>query len=249
MRRLFYRGRFREDTDSLVIGGADAHHLLHVLRAEVGRQLTVVDDDGQAALMDIVSCGAGSLTLRMAERIQTDTESPLDLTLVQCLLKGEKMDWVVQKAVELGVNRILPLAAANCVARYDAGKARQKQARWQKIADEAAKQCGRSRLTEVAPPTDWRSFLAGRPFPGEGRELYFCYENEQRQTLKDCLRQSGAKRLAVLIGPEGGFTPAEAEAVEAKGGRSVTLGPRILRAETAALAALSVLQYEKGDLG
>lgn len=249
MRRLFYRGLFTEDTDKLVIEGADAHHLLHVLRARVGQQLTVVDDAGQAALMEILSCEAESLTLGLVTRMQADTESPVELTLVQCLLKADKMDWVVQKAVELGVTRVVPLAARNCVARYDAKKARQKQERWQKIADEAAKQCGRSRLIEVSPVMAWQAFLASEHFHKEGRELYFCYENEQQQKLKDCLRKSEAQRLAVLIGPEGGFAPEEAEAVEAQGGQSVTLGPRILRAETAALAAMAVLQYEKGDLG
>ena len=246
MRRLFYKGRL---AGNIEITGTDAHHLLHVLRAKAGQQLTVVDDAGQVALMEMTAFTAGSVRLHLLEYLDADTEPPLGLILVQALLKADKMDFVVQKAVELGVTAILPVECTNCVARYEAGKAAARQQRWQKIAEEAAKQCGRTRLVQVHPVQSLPAYLSGWQVGTEQGELIFCYENEQQQKLKDCLKASAAQAFHVLIGPEGGFTPAEAEAIEGAGGRSVTLGPRILRAETAALASLAALQYEKGDLG
>lgn len=246
MRRLFYKGAL---ADEIEITGTDAHHLLHVLRAKAGQQLMVVDDAGRVARMEMTAFTAESVSLRLLEYLEADTEPPIGLVLVQALLKADKMDFIVQKAVELGATAILPVECTNCVARYEARKAAARQRRWQKIAEEAAKQCGRTRLVQVAPVQPLPAFLSGWQAGTEQGELIFCYENEQQQKLQDCLRISTSRAFHVLIGPEGGFTLAEAEAIEGAGGRSVTLGPRVLRAETAALAALAVLQYEKGDLG
>ena len=245
MRRLFYKGILAEKIN---ITGQDAHHLMHVMRAKAGQQVTVVDDEGSVALMEMTAFTAESVELALKERLEGNTESPLELTLVQCLLKSDKMDWIVQKAVELGANKIQPIASRNCVAQYDGKKAKQRQERWQKIADEAAKQCGRTKLLQVEPIMGIKEFLAKSGF-GEDNPLYFCYENEEQKTIKEALQASKAKNASVLIGPEGGFTLDEAKAIEEAGGQSVTLGPRILRAETAAIASLSVIQYELGDLG
>ena len=152
------------------------------------------------------------------------------------------------KAVELGAVGVIPVRSQNCVVRYDAKKAAARRGRWQKIADEAAKQCGRTALLSVAAVTDLNDFLQQNAASAE-TELIFFYENEQDQTVKSYLSQVQAKRIVLLVGPEGGFSLDEAAAVAAASGHSVTLGPRILRAETAALTALAVVQYEKGDLG
>ena len=245
MRRLFYKGLL---ADKISINGTDAHHLMHVMRAKAGQQVTVVDDEGSVALMEMTAFTPESVELILKERLEGNTESPLELTLVQCILKADKMDWIVQKAVELGANTIQPLASKNCVVQYDRKKANQRQERWQKIADEAAKQCGRTRLLKVEPIRTIKEFLSSANF-SEEKPLYFCYENEEQQKLKEALKASQADNASVLIGPEGGFTLEEAEAIEHSGGQSVTLGPRILRAETAAIASISVVQYELGDLG
>ena len=245
MRRLFYKGLL---ADTIKITGQDAHHLMHVMRAKAGQKVTVVDDEGSVALMEMTAFTAESVELTLRERLEGNTESPLELTLVQCLLKADKMDWVVQKAVELGADRICPLASQNCVVQYDNKKAEQRRQRWQKIADEAAKQCGRTKLLQVEPIVGIKEFLAKSGF-GEDNPLYFCYENEEQKTIKEALQASKAEKTSVLIGPEGGFTMDEAKSIEEAGGQSVTLGPRILRAETAAIASLSVIQYELGDLG
>jgi 16S rRNA (uracil1498-N3)-methyltransferase len=221
---------------------------MHVMRAKAGQEVTVVDDEGSVARMEMTAFREDAVTLVLKERLAANTESPLELVLAQCLLKADKMDYVVQKAVELGVTEIVPVKSHNCVVRYDAKKAAARQARWQKIAEEAAKQCGRTALTEVAPITDL-SDLIEENRGTEDTEIVFCYENEDETTVKSCLQAAKGKRLILLIGPEGGFTLDEAQAVQEAGGKAVTLGPRILRAETAAVAAVTVAQYENGDLG
>ena len=245
MRRLFYKGLL---ADTIEITGSDAHHLMHVMRAKAGQEVTVVDDEGSVARMEMTAFREDAVTLVLKERLAANTESSLELVLAQCLLKADKMDYVVQKAVELGVTEIVPVKSHNCVVRYDAKKAAARQVRWQKIAEEAAKQCGRTALTEVTPITDLSSLIKENS-DKEDTEIVFCYENEDEITVKSCLQAAKGKRLILLIGPEGGFTLDEAQAVQDAGGRAVTLGPRILRAETAAVAAVTVAQYENGDLG
>lgn len=243
MRRLFYKGKL---ADTIEITGADAHHLMHVMRARPGQQILVVDDANQVARMEMTAFREDAVTLALKEHLDADTESPIELVLAQCLLKSDKMDWVVQKAVELGAVGVIPVRSRNCVVRYDAKKAAARRVRWQKIADEAAKQCGRTALLQVSPVVGLSDLLAAEHKAGD--VLLFFYENENEQTLKRCLGSVAAKRIVLLIGPEGGFSLDEAQAVEMAGGRSVTLGPRILRAETAALAAVTAVQYELGDL-
>ena len=247
VRRLFYKGIL---ADTIEIRGADAHHLMHVMRAKPGQKVIVVDDENQVARMEMTGFTSEAVTMELVERLDADTESPIKLVLAMCLLKADKMDFVVQKAVELGVNRIVPIASQNCVVRYDAKKAVQRQQRWQKIADEAAKQCGRTALVKVGPIERLQDFLSRACYEDDmDSEFLFCYENEAKVSVRDCLQQTISERYLLLIGPEGGFTLEEAKAVIKAGGQSVTLGPRILRAETAAIAGLSIVQFEKGDLG
>ena len=244
MRRLFYKGLL---ADTIKITGSDAHHLMHVMRAKAGQMVTVVDDNGQVAAMEMVAFSASAVTLQLKEHLAADTESPLKIMLAQCLLKADKMDMVVQKAVELGAVGVIPISSQNCVARYDAKKGAARKDRWQKIADEAAKQCGRTALLKVRPIVTLGQFIAD--MQATDSSLVFFYENENEQSAKEYLRSLKAKQIVLLVGPEGGFSLDEAKLIEEAGGKSVTLGPRILRAETAALTAIAVTQYENGDLG
>lgn len=244
MRRLFYKGLL---ADTIKITGSDAHHLMHVMRAKAGQLVTVVDDNGQVAAMEMVAFSDSAVTLQLKEHLAADTESPLKIMLAQCLLKADKMDMVVQKAVELGVVGVIPISSQNCVARYDAKKGAARKDRWQKIADEAAKQCGRTALLKVRPIVTLGQFIAD--MQATDSSLVFFYENENEQSAKEYLRSLKAKQIVLLVGPEGGFSLDEAKLIEEAGGKSVTLGPRILRAETAALTAIAVTQYENGDLG
>lgn len=244
MRRLFYKGLL---ADTIKITGSDAHHLMHVMRAKAGQLVTVVDDNGQVAAMEMVAFSDSAVTLQLKEHLAADTESPLKIMLAQCLLKADKMDMVVQKAVELGAVGVIPISSQNCVARYDAKKGAAREDRWQKIADEAAKQCGRTALLKVRPIVTLGQFIAD--MQATDSSLVFFYENENEQSAKAYLRSLKAKQIVLLVGPEGGFSLDEAKLIEEAGGKSVTLGPRILRAETAALTAIAVTQYENGDLG
>lgn len=244
MRRLFYKGLL---ADTIKITGSDAHHLMHVMRAKAGQLVTVVDDNGQVAAMEMVAFSDSAVTLQLKEHLAADTESPLKIMLAQCLLKADKMDMVVQKAVELGAVGVIPISSQNCVARYDAKKGAARKDRWQKIADEAAKQCGRTALLKVRPIVTLGQFIAD--MQSTDSSLVFFYENENEQSVKEYLRSLKAKQIVLLVGPEGGFSLDEAKLIEEAGGKSVTLGPRILRAETAALTAIAVTQYENGDLG
>ena len=243
MRRLFLKGLLE---DVVTIMGDDAQHLMYAMRAKPGDEVILVDDTGAVGRMELTGFTADSVTMRLVERLEADTEPPIDLVLAQCLPKGDKLELVIQKAVELGAVAVQPLASRNCVVRYDAKKVAAKQKRWQKIAEEAAKQCGRTRVPEVLPVQPLADWLKE---PKEGA-LLFCYENEEQQPIKAALRAlpEDVRRITVLIGPEGGFSLPEAAAITEAGGQSVTLGPRILRAETAAIAAMSIVQYEKGDL-
>ena len=244
VRRLFLPGKL---ADTVTLTGSDAHHLGYTLRARVGERCVVVDAERAVASMEIVGFTADTVTLRLVERLAADTESPIRLTLAVCLLKSDKMEFVVQKAVELGAAKVQPLESENCVARYDGKKAEARRERWQRIADEAAKQCGRTALLEVAPILPFGEWLAARS--EEGGAAFFCYEAEERKTLGAWLAETQDEAFTAVIGPEGGFSPVEAEQAKAADFAAVTLGPRILRAETAAVAALAIVQHVKGDLG
>ena len=159
------------------------------------------------------------------------------------------MDFVVQKAAELGAVCVCPIVTEHVVVRYDAKKVAAKVARWQKIADEAAKQCGRRTLMRVAPVVSLTELLRDSAYIGAAdTATIFCYEQEERQSMRTVLRGTEARRVTLIVGAEGGFSPAEAAAVTAAGGQPVSLGHRILRAETASLTALAVTQYELGNL-
>ena len=219
---------------------------MYAKRAKKGERLTAVDDAGTTAIAETVAFAADKITLRLIEILPPEPPPKYSLTLAQCVLKGDKTEFLVQKATELGATSFVPLTSANCVVRFaDDAKAAAKVARWQKIADEAAKQCGGTPV-QVANVTPLAAFLQNLP---AGALLVFCHENERRTAVGTILKEeNAAKNVILLVGPEGGFTLEEAAAVKAAKGRAATLGRRILRAETAALVALVAVQYEKGEL-
>ena len=156
--------------------------------------------------------------------------------------KGDKLETVIQKSVELGASRIIPFESSRCIKRPKAEKQEKQTARLQRIAEEAAKQCGRSRLPEVTPPVSFREMLN---VAKKADLALFCYENEKATTVKEALKSSTKPQsIAVIVGSEGGFSPEEAISAEESGVRSVTLGKRILRCETAPDYALTAISYE-----
>lgn len=245
MRRFFIEGPV---VPQACITGNDVHHISRVLRMRPGDKLAVVFSGGQAGEAVIESLESDKIIVKV-DNIRHDgcSEPPVDIYLAQCLPKGDKMDYIVQKAVELGACGIFPVVSAHCVVQYDDNKKRARHGRWQKIAAEAAKQCGRNFVPPVHAPLNLHDMLS--QLSGDTM-IIMLYEAETIHTLKSLLseeRRSG--RYLILVGPEGGFSGHEAEQAKQYGAYAVTLGPRILRTETASLAALSILMYDRGDLG
>ena len=223
------------------IAGADALHIAKALRMRPGEALTLCDGKGTDFEGVLETVTDRQVTVRITASRPSQAEPTLAVTLYQGLPKGDKMDWIVQKAVELGVTAVVPVATRRSVARLE-GKADKKQERWQRIAAEAAGQCGRGMLPSVERPLSWSqalSCLSGEPalvfFEGGGRPL--------RELVTPSTR-----RLSVFVGPEGGFDPEEIDAIRRQGGGVATLGPRILRCETAPLAALTLLMHLSGNM-
>ena len=232
--------------DDMVIGGNEAHHMQHVLRLCAGDQVIIVAADGQAGIANIVSLGQRQITLKLLERLTENQEAPVEVVLAQGLPKSDKMDYIVQKAVELGVTAIVPLAADESVVKYDQNKQQARQTRWQKIAFEAAKQCRRNRVPTVGAVQNLRQFLSS---VGSDTQIIMLYEGQTPVGIKQALTAQKSRRYVLIIGPEGGFSADEVALAQEKGAQLVTMGPRILRTETAAVAAITVVMYHHGDLG
>ncbi len=238
MRRLFYKGKLK---DELEITGEDAHHLKNVYRAKINDEITVVDDFNSAARMRITAFTDTSVVLESVEEIELTGAPKARLTLAFCLLKGEKTDFVLQKATELGVSKIIPIISDRVIVKPDAKKAAEKLKRWEKIVLEAAKQSG-GVPPEVSPLTRLDEFLQTQP-----QNLVFFYENEEERSLKQSITETDGNELTLLIGPEGGFSAYESERIIKAGGAPTTLGKRILRAETAAMVAVALVMHEMGE--
>lgn len=247
MRRIFIKALLEEQ---LTIEGSDAHHIGHVMRGRVGEHIIVADDAGKVGEYEITAFTADTVVMQLLHYVEECHESPIEITLAQCLPKGDKMDLIVQKATELGVNCIVPLSSDNCVVKYDGKKAAARQAKWQKIADEAGKQCSRDRLPVVQPVTALKQWLQVMATEQADTAVCMCYENEEQLGIRQfLLTAKDCKKFIIVIGPEGGFSLDEAALARELGIASVSLGSRILRAETAAVTAVALVQYENGDLG
>lgn len=246
MKRLFVEELLAEK-NTVIIDGGDARHLLFATRVRPGEEFLLVDGAKKVFRGAVGNCTRETVEFVLkGEVADGNTEPETEVILAQALLKGDKMDFVVQKAVELGMSAIVPVESRNCIVKYDAKKRQSRLQKWQKVAEEAAKQCGRTAIPEVEEFTA----LAGL---GENYKDYckiMCYEDEKQDVLKNILKNRGtANKILILIGPEGGFTAEEYSLCKELGFNTISLGRRILRAETAALAAMSIVMYEAGDLG
>jgi len=245
MRRFLVRPEAR-DGDRIRFEAAEAHHLGHVLRLAPGAVLEATDGAGRRFTVRLERLGAREAWGTVLAESGPERESTCAITLAQALLKGERMTWLVQKATELGVARLVPVETARVVARTPAERAGERRGRWERVAREAVKQCRRTVVPVVDSPRPWRDVLAEVP----AHDVAWLLREAGGVPLAVAARDAGRpRRLLLLVGPEGGFTAAEAAMAETAGARAVGLGPRILRAESAALAALAVSQHLFGDLG
>jgi len=233
-------------SETPALAGDEAHHCLGVLRHGVGDKIVVFDGRGNEATAQIESAGKREAALRILHRAKSPPVA-CRLTLVQAVPKGKNMDLIIEKAVELGAAAIVPLFSERTVVQLDAGEAAAKREKWQTVAREACKQCGQNRLPEIAEPVSPKVFLEQRQHPGLLLIASLQSDSKPIKTvLADFAAQNGgpAKDVAIFVGPEGDFTPAEINLAKSHGCRPVTLGPIILRTETAAIYCLSVLGHE-----
>ena len=226
----------------------DQTYVKSVLRFKTNDHLVVFDGQGHEyqALIREIKGNRTTVEILKKNRIQ---EKPFSITLAQALPKAGKMDFIIQKATELGVDRVAPFQSARSVARMPDDRKQQKESRWQKIALEAARQCGRADVPVISPCVDFREMINNAD-PTISRIIF--WEEETHAGIRDVIRQVSAGltgQLLVVVGPEGGFLKEEVQFAREAGFISVSLGRQILRVETAVLAILVIIQYEKGILG
>ncbi len=231
-------------SDEIVLSPDESHHLLHVLRARPGQTVEIFNGSGGAGSAEIRAVAGKRVTVVVRER-RSVPRPAVDLSLIQALPREQKMDLIVQKATELGVTSIVPVLSEHAVVRLEAGQAVEKQERWRRIALNAAKQSGVAWLPEIRAPQPLSDFLAARPACDA---FLLCSLAEGVEPARDVLQRirATARSVAVAVGPEGDFSEGELAAFCAAGALPVSLGRSVLRAETAALYALSILRYEFG---
>lgn len=233
--------------NTVILKGEDRHHLLNVLRQGPGGEITVLNGKGEEYLVKITEVTADQVNGVIIKKVERQTEPRVKITLVQSLPKADKFEWILQKNTELGVSRFQPVFTERSNIKLAPEARERKIERWQTIIREAAEQSGRQIIPVLEPIRRWDEMLAGC---NTGLVL-IPWEGETVQSLKQVLeRRPGLpEQVTVLIGPEGGFSLKEVEEAKRNGAIPVTLGPRILRTETAGLVVASALLYHFGDLG
>lgn len=229
------------ESSQALLTGETAAHIEKSLRMKPGEEITLCTPEQIQCTGRIESLCGGQVVVQITEKKPCEQEPNVQITLYQALPKGDKMEWIIQKCVELGIYEIVPVLSARCISRPDAKTLAKKQQRWQKIAVQAAMQSRRGRIPRVRAPKTFAQ--AAQEADQELRVLFYECGGEPVRSL---IRQE-PRTIGMFIGSEGGFEEAEVRQILQKGGKTATLGKRILRAETAPLAALSVLMYETGN--
>lgn len=235
--------------NQIMLSPDKSHYLLNVMRCRIGDLISVIDGHGRAFQAEIQSIRNGTVFLNILSEITVDTESLFNLILCQGIIKGEKMDMIVQKATELGIRQIIPLITERVIV-----KETRKLKRWQKIADEATEQCKRAVIPNIREPVDIRKFLlqSNSAITQRKRGLLFWEEGGKAITeaLKEVIYCEDAKGafindmpFYIVIGPEGGLTSQEVELAEESGFIKTTLGKRLLKSETAAIVSIALIQF------
>jgi 16S rRNA (uracil1498-N3)-methyltransferase len=227
---------------SFELPASAAHHAVRVLRLREGDRVQLFDGEGQACNAIIAAANGKHVTVEQIVALENNCESPLRSILAQALCSSEKMDWIVQKATELGVTEIQPLDTERSVARLTSERAAKRLEHWQQVIISACEQCGRNRFPLIHPPVDLMAWLRQMQSASETRVALL----PQGTATLGSIRLSAAG-AALLVGPEGGFSPAEADTIVQSGFTPIRLGQRILRTETAAIAGLAALQIQWGD--
>ena len=222
----------------------EIRHIGKVLRLRAGDEVVLFDGEGKEYHAAIASLLPHKISLNLLPNsFQATAESPLKIILGLALLKSSRFDWLIQKATELGVSEIVPFYSLRVVPRWEERRTQSRQSRWEKIVSEAAKQCGRAKIPGVHEPRSFERTLATE---FEGATKIFLWEKGKKPNVREGLENSSSVVFA-LVGPEGGFSDEEAIQAQKAGFHPVRLGPRILRAETAGIVIVSLLQFLLGD--
>jgi len=235
----FKINQFQITGNNVIIAGNDYRHIVKVLRFSVNDKIILFDVKGLEYDCVIKEILKKELTLEIINQYTINRESDLNIILFQAITKGDKMDLIVQKATELGVNSIYPVATERSEVRNT-----NKISRWQKIADESIKQCGRTKSPSVNTEIKFNEVF---DIPKSDLNLIF-YENEKSLKIKNLKNNKNINSVSILIGPEGGFSENEVRLAENNDFKSIGVGPRILRSETASIAAITLLQHHFGDI-
>jgi 16S rRNA (uracil1498-N3)-methyltransferase len=233
------------DEKIALISKEETHHIMRVMRKKVGDRIELLDGNNHLYLATIEAVEDQKIRASILQTETIDRELARKVCLIQGLCKGDKMDYIVQKATELGVHEIHPVSTRRSDVRLNEEKAKKKQDRWQKIAREATKQCRRGIVPVVKPVCTLKDLLSSEGL--ETSAVLALYEDEETTALRDVLPGISAESIYLIVGPEGGFDLEEIEWLQLKGIRSVSLGRRTLRTETAGLLALGCVYYEFGD--
>lgn len=241
-RRRFYAAPEDIDAKIALLSSEETHHLTRVLRLRVDDEAFVFDGCGRE-----YRCRVSEIEhrarLEIITELSKEVESPASITLAQAMAKGEKFDFIVQKATELGVSRIVPLATDHADVKLREESVAKRVERFKRISMESLKQCGRRKLVEIASPIALEEFLKSSD------AVMIVFSERGGQAINVALQDvSDDSSIAALIGPEGGWSESELNRMSERGCRFVTLGPRVLRTETAAIVALALIQHAIGDL-
>ena len=239
MKRIF----LKKITDEVTISGSDANHLARSLRAKRGDKITAVDGTGNCAILELINFDKETIKAKRIGELQKIVVEK-KIVLADCLPKQNRFDNIIEKATELGVEKIIPLISERTIARPGGNRAQNKIERWQRIAKEAAEQCARDTIPEIETLRELDDWLKEIPPPDEETLFLFCWELEQNTTVREVLSLNKDKNIIVLIGPEGGFSEREVSGIKSAGGVSVSLGKRILKTDTAAISVLAMINYE-----
>ena len=234
----FFASRPLIEGSCIRLTGDDVKHITRVLRLAKGDRISICDGEGTDYLCSIEETAKDFVLANILEEIPNENESKIKITLYQGLPKGDKMDYIVQKCVELGVCEIVPVVMKRTVVKVRDGSS--KNQRWQRIAEEAAKQSARGIVPVVSECISYKDMLSRL---GESLAI-LAYENEKKTSLKEVLSKAECDKINIIIGPEGGFEEDEVIKAQEKGAKVVTLGNRILRCETAPVAMVSAVMYE-----
>jgi 16S rRNA (uracil1498-N3)-methyltransferase len=242
----FYIPEAQVQDGKLEIKGRESKHIRNVLRLKAGDWITVFDGAAREYQGPILHMSTSSVMIRVEGITWAGPGTNLEIILAQSILKGEKMDYLVQKATELGISEIIPFFSTRSIPRFETPRGMERSRRWERIAIEASKQSGRGILPRVTPPRTYAEVLGA----ATSDVLRLILWEKEGIALKEILkRRPLEKKLLFIVGPEGGLCEEEISEAKERGFAAITLGKRILRAETASLSLLSIIQYEWGDMG